>query len=144
MDAALAGLIGAAVGMSGAVLSSVITTGRAQRLRREDRREEAYARGVRAVSELLYVEHEQRSTKDLLVAWTHISLVGSVEAVEHFRNVTAEFQKWVADSEYEVDFTSWAKFQNCARRDVGTMPRRRWRLRRKKRPTDAALTNTNP
>ena len=138
MDAALAGLIGAAVGMSGALLSSVITTGRAQRLRREDRREEAYARGVRAVSELLYLPPEQRNTKDLLVAWAHISVVGSVDASNQFRTLTNEFQKWVNNSEYQVDFTSWAKFQDCARRDLGTMPRRRWRLRRRGRPTELA------
>jgi hypothetical protein len=126
MDAAVAGILGAAVGLTGVIAASVINSGRARTLRREERQEEAYANGVRAMSKLFFAAEEDRSLEDLLTAHGHIQIVGAPDTAEEYRKVTFELHKWLEDNDYSIDMTSWNAFQRLARRDVRAVPRR-WR-----------------
>lgn len=133
MDAALAGLIGAAIGVSGTITSSMINTGHTRRQRHQERQDAAYTMGVRALSEILFhgpydnpedkLKNEQRMASEAALAWNQIMVVGSPDAaVKFFLAMTQVINH--KEKQTPLDLSVWGEFHKLARRDLGA--RRQW------------------
>jgi hypothetical protein len=80
MDPALAALLGAAIGLTGSVLAPLVTSRHVRAARRRDVMQEAYAEGMRAMSDFPRVRDPggyDRLRERLFEAQNHVRLVGA-------------------------------------------------------------------
>ncbi len=133
IDPTIAALVGAGIGMAGTIISPILTSKRTHRARRRDLMLEAYAEGMRSITDIVkedvkggYVDHKKR----LVEAQLQIRLAGSQAAYRAFdelrRHAYAYMAEETNDPSHGKDrpespvFRAQMEFILVARIDLGT------------------------
>ncbi|GAB3362264.1 MULTISPECIES: hypothetical protein [Amycolatopsis] len=124
MDAATAALLGASIGLAGALVAPVVTAYQAKRAKREDLMREAYARGFACLARIprcdTSAEHARLRDK-MLEALAHIDIVGTKATSDHYSALVEGYETWkIGGGTSEIFEASARKFQASARTDIAS------------------------
>jgi hypothetical protein len=135
MDAAVAALIGAGIGMTGTLFAPLINARLARREKRRELMRTAYAKGISLLVEFTSTEdaaNRRAIAAQMMSVATDIEVMGSNEAAKLFGDFVIAVQKIVdrqTDTPSGFDTSKITEFFRIARRDTGgTRKERRHRL----------------
>lgn len=138
MNAAVAALVGAAIGLTGTVIAPLVAAWQARRAQRESVKRDAYAQGHVAIAQVAYAKSEddrKDAAKRMLMALANIEMFGSRSAAKHFNDAIEAMEPWVTSGGALAAFGQPAKdFQEATREETGADTRRERRELEKDTP----------
>lgn len=123
MDAAIAALIGAAIGVTGTVVAPIVTSWQARRAKRVDLKRDAYSAGITAMIGTAFADSETKRTEvfqQALSALGDIEMHGSPKAGNLYSDIAEELATWVETQHLDEKLSNtMQEFLRVARYETG-------------------------
>ncbi|MEV6904626.1 hypothetical protein [Amycolatopsis sp. NPDC051372] len=130
VDAATAALIGAGIGVSGTVISPVITAWQGRRAKVDELRRDAYAAGISSMVGIPFakdqIDHEA-VYQAILSALGDIEMFGSPQAAQRYSDFADTLDDWRENGKVGDFSVALKEFQRITRSEIG-VDRRRARI----------------